>query len=275
MGRKIGFLTAVVAVLLACAGSAQAAGSVFLCVPAEAGKKVVSGGSAGSCESDTTKVALPASAEEQQTLLSILPHIRFVAGGEPTIRFSGVNVQVVNGTGDTSSANGLGNLIIGYNAHSDTNPQTGSHNLVLGTEQSFTSYGGLIGGSKNKLTGPFSVAFGFDNTASGKWSAVTGGGGNPDTGGRGNIASGEESAVSGGNVNTASSVYSSVSGGNSNTASGRWSSVSGGGSNTAGYEFTAVSGGGRNTARGFGATVFGCQNVTVSTDFGSNPSLCP
>jgi hypothetical protein len=252
MGRKIGFLTAVVALLLACAGSAQAAGSVFLCVPSAAGKKVVSGGSAGSCEADTTKVALPASADEQQTLLSILPHIRFVAGGEPTIRFSGVNVQVVNGTGDTSSANGLGNLIIGYNAHSDTKPQTGSHNLVLGTEQSFTSYGGLIGGSNNKLTGPFSAVFGTQNTASGSHSAV--------------IA---------GNHNTASGLYSSVSGGNSNTASGRWSSVSGGGSNTASYDFSAVSGGGRNTARGFGAAVFGCLDVTVSKDFGSNPSLCP
>src|SRR5689334_5618916 len=126
MGRKIGFLTAVVAVLLACAGSAQAAGSVFLCVPSSAGKKVVSGGSAGSCESDATKVELPASAEEQQTLLSILPHIRFVPGHKRTIRFHGVDVQVVNGTGDTSSANGLGNLIIGYNTHSDTKPQTGS-----------------------------------------------------------------------------------------------------------------------------------------------------
>src|SRR6266513_1591790 len=99
MRRKIGFLTAVVAVLLACAGSAQAAGSVFLCVPSAAGKAVVSGENTGSCESDATKVALPASAEEQHTLLSILPHVSFVPGHKRTIRFHGVDVQVVNGTG--------------------------------------------------------------------------------------------------------------------------------------------------------------------------------
>jgi hypothetical protein len=40
MGRKAGSLTAVVAVLLACAGAAHAAGSVFLCVPSAAGKAI-------------------------------------------------------------------------------------------------------------------------------------------------------------------------------------------------------------------------------------------
>src|SRR5207248_6014134 len=149
MRRKIGFLTAVVAVLLACAGSAQAAGSVFLCVPSSAGKEVVSGGSEGSCASDARRVALPASAEEQHTLLSILPHISFVSGHKRTIRLHGVNVQVVNGTGGTETANGLGNLIIGYNGHSHTETQTGSHNLALGIDQSFTSYGVLLCGELN------------------------------------------------------------------------------------------------------------------------------
>ena len=175
MGRKIGFLTAVVAVLLACAGSAQAAGSVFLCVPSSAGKAVVSGGREGSCESDATKVALPASAEKQHTLLSILPHISFVSHHKRTIRFHGVNVQVVNGTGATHAVDGLGNLIIGYNENPSDRPQTGSHNLVLGAHQSFTSYARLNGGDQNKVTHPFSVAFGFHNTASGDDSAVSGG----------------------------------------------------------------------------------------------------
>jgi hypothetical protein len=119
---------------------------------------------------------LPASADEQQTLLSILPHISFdVSGGEPTIRFHSVNVQVVNGIGDTKTANGLGNLIIGYNEHSDTDTQTGSHNLVLGVDQSFTSFGGLIGGAHNKVAQPSSAVFGYDNTASGDGSVVSGG----------------------------------------------------------------------------------------------------
>jgi hypothetical protein len=233
MRRKIGFLTAVVAVLWACAGSAQAA-SVFLCVPSAAGKAVVSGGSEGSCESDATKVAVPASAEEQHTLLSILPHISFVPGHKRTIRFHGVNVQVVNGTGNTRTANGLGNVIIGYDEHSHTETQTGSHNLVLGIRQSFTSYGGLIGGEINKVTHPFSVAFGFENTASGDHSTVLGGGGN--------TASGTDSAVNGGNNNTASGAFSAVGGGQSNTARG---------------EFSAVLGGRQATASGIAATAFG------------------
>jgi hypothetical protein len=55
-----------------------------------------------------------------------------------------MNVQIVNGQGTTASANGLGNLIIGYDE--GTQKRTGSHNLVLGEQQSFTSYAGLIGG---------------------------------------------------------------------------------------------------------------------------------
>ncbi len=36
--------------------------------------------------------------------------------GQPTVRFSGVNVQVVDGTGDTDgTVNGTGNLVVGYN----------------------------------------------------------------------------------------------------------------------------------------------------------------
>ncbi|HYM36152.1 MAG TPA: hypothetical protein VET48_12185, partial [Steroidobacteraceae bacterium] len=35
--------------------------------------------------------------------------------GVPTVRFTNVNVQVVNGLGSTSTINGAGNLLIGYN----------------------------------------------------------------------------------------------------------------------------------------------------------------
>jgi hypothetical protein len=41
-----------------------------------------------------------------------------LVGGQPTLRFTGVNVQVVSGSGTTSgTVNGLGNLIIGYNGN--------------------------------------------------------------------------------------------------------------------------------------------------------------
>jgi hypothetical protein len=235
MRRKVGFLTAVVGVGVR--GLCSGGGERIFVRAVGGGKAVVFGGSAGTCGSAATKVVLPASAAEQQTLLSILPHISFLSGGEPTIRFSGVNVQVVNGTGSTFTANGRGNLIIGYNEHSAIETQTGSHNLVLGAHQSFTSFGGLIGGANNKVTGPSSVVFGAENTASGDVSAVTGGA-----------------------FNTAGSFSAAVSGGDHNTASG---------------ERSAVSGGRENIARGFAATVFGCRNVTVSKNDASNPNLCP
>ena len=66
--------------------------------------------------------------------------------GQPTLRFTGVNVQVVDGSGNTAGAiNGLGNLIVGYNENSSAT-RTGSHNLVVGMNNSYTSYGGFVGG---------------------------------------------------------------------------------------------------------------------------------
>ena len=60
------------------------------------------------------------------------------AHGYDTALFRGVNVQVVNGVGATNSVNGLGNLVIGYNASSAASVnRLGSHNLVLGDEQSY------------------------------------------------------------------------------------------------------------------------------------------
>jgi hypothetical protein len=68
--------------------------------------------------------------------------------------------------------NGLGNVIIGY----DENPgnQIGSHNLVLGNHQSFSTWGGIIGGAYNTLSGAASAVFGSHNNAGGSASSITG-----------------------------------------------------------------------------------------------------
>lgn len=150
--------------------------------------------------------------------------------GTPTLRISGANLQIVNGSGHTGRAtNGLGNVVIGYDEHPSGYDQTGSHNLVLGENQQFGSYGGIAGGYHNTLTAPFSAAFGAFNTANGTYSSVTGG--------VSNTASGTGSSVSGGDANTASGSGSSVSGGYSNTADGYLSSILGGAEHTvsAGY----------------------------------------
>ncbi|MGA7296017.1 MAG: hypothetical protein WBW92_00725, partial [Rhodanobacteraceae bacterium] len=187
------------------------------------------------------------------------------ATGQPTARFTGVNVQVVDGTGSTDGVpNGLGNLIIGYNETAGTrafcsdglydnqgdcqtnggtwaaNQRSGSHNLILGDRNAYSRYGGLVAGTDNVVNGAYaSVSGGYFNTASGSASSVSGGASSiasgsfsSVSGGHGNTASGNSSSVSGGYGNTASVYYSSVSGGISNAASGYYSSVSGGHSNT-------------------------------------------
>src|SRR5689334_12855476 len=98
------------------AGTSEAAAAVHLCVPSALGATVTSGGSGSTCPAGSAAVALPSSASDQQALISILPHIRFNAtgvGGKPTITFTGVNLQVLNGAGKTNSVNGTGNLVLG------------------------------------------------------------------------------------------------------------------------------------------------------------------
>jgi hypothetical protein len=145
-----------------------------------------------------------------------------------TAQFTGVNVQVVDGSGATDGVvNGLGNLIVGYNETRGTgDDRTGSHNLVVGKENNYSSYGGIVGGRGNTISAVYaSVSGGRNNAAIGSYASVSGG----DF----NNASGLRSSVSGGALNTASGADSSVSGGAGNTASGLRSSVSGGISNAA------------------------------------------
>jgi hypothetical protein len=117
------------------------------------------------------------SAAELETLKGILQCVRYVSSGvagRPTVQFSGCNVQIVNGENKTATANGAGNLVIGY----DERPreQTGSHNLILGEEQKFTSYGGVDAGRANTIGAPFaSVGGGHENKSEGEYASVSGG----------------------------------------------------------------------------------------------------
>jgi hypothetical protein len=203
---------------------------------------------------------------EVSTLQSTLSNVSYDPhglNGLPTLTVSGANLQIVNGWGTTDgSVNGLGNLIIGYDEHPQTRAQTGSHNLILGEDQRFTSYGGLIGGYANTLTGPFSAVLGSDNFAQALGSTVTGG--------INNVASGTAATVSGGVNNGASGDDSSVSGGNRNLA-GDESSVTGGYGNTASGWESSVTGGYDNKASGYFSSVLGGYNITVNTTYGHNP----
>ncbi len=257
--------------LLALAGAASAA-PIYLCLAEKAGT-AKSGGLEGKCPLPTAKVkyakvALPSEESEQQKLLAILPYIKYVGsgvGGKPTIQFSGVNVQIVNGAGQTTSTNGAGNLVIGYDETSGPGScegggggspvQTGSHNVILGTNQRYTSYGAILGGYCNLSTGPGELLAGSVNAAEGEGSTISGGRFNSTGGahasvggGAGNLASGLGASISGGFSGQATGEYASVSGGNSGYAEGKFSAVSGGRENSATSEASSVSGGEGNTA---------------------------
>ncbi len=205
-----------------------------------------------------------------------------------TIRFTRVNVQIVNGTGQTYRINGLGNLIIGYNTprvagqytcslgqywNNQTDCQnnggiwalsfkTGSHNLIVGDRTAYSSFGGIVVGYDNVISNPYAVVIGgYSNIAAGRTSNVSGG--------RSNVASGLASSVSGGQENIASGLYSSVNGGKGNRALGTSSSISGGFGNTASGDYSSVSGGSGNTASGHRSSVSGGQGNTASGNYSS------
>lgn len=121
---------------------------------------------------------------------------------------SGVNLFIQSGNGATDAdTNAKGNLIIGYN-EDDFGPynRTGSHNLIVGPEHSYSSFGGLVAGLANTVSGQnASVTGGVNNTASAPCASVSGG--------QDNTAMGTQASVSGGISNTAMNLHASVSGG--------------------------------------------------------------
>ncbi len=180
--------------------------------------------------------------------------------GQPTVRFTGVNVQVVDGSGFNSAAvTGRGNLIVGYNATHGDDDRTGSHNLVIGDFHSYSSYGGLVAGYGNSIAGIHStVAGGIGNVASLNYSAVLGG--------ADNSATGFASAVLGGRDNAATGSDSVAVGGRGNAATGLQSVVVGGVANSAGENDVAV-GGDSVVCNVLGANAYACgEGVWLAGD---------
>lgn len=211
-----------------------------------------------------------------------------------TIVFEGVNLQVTNGSGFTNTANGTGNLIIGYdetsssgrfqvpvvcsngrfeteedctgNGHTWSKAQkTGSHNLVVGSGHSYTQSAGVVFGAANAVTGANAVVLGGSgNLSSASVSVVSGGKNNVAkaaaavvSGGESNIASADSASVSGGKNNHASAASASISGGTANQATAVSSSVAGGEANLASGENASITGGINNVASGERSSVDG------------------
>jgi hypothetical protein len=121
----------------------------------------------------------------------------------PNLIFRGVNVHVQSGSGATiDAATGLGNVIIGYNETDPAVglPRNGSHNLVGGQMNSFSSSGGVVFGVRNAIRGQYAaILSGERNVASGVTSSILGGGQNN--------ASGQYSTILGGQLNVAPTPY--------------------------------------------------------------------
>ena len=189
------------------------------------------------------------------------------------VYFEGCNVHITKGAGSTDTKNGLGNLIIGYNESATGSfSRTGSHNLVIGPENDYRSYGGLVAGKQNQLNGAnASIVGGSENQANGDLSSITGGWRNNAIGlmswigaGRYNSTQGVYSAVVGGEGNNVFGNSSSIGGGLVNQTTADYSSVAGGHLNTASGGSASVSGGEGNEARGGSSSVSGGLNRLAS-----------
>ena len=99
--------------------------------------------------------------------------IKAVAGRDTAV-FEGVNVQLTNGTGMTGALNGLGNLVIGYDVDSSgLADRFGSHNIVLGDEQSYPDTGDVVTGSIVSFRDLALAAAGHMNTTVGNSQQTT------------------------------------------------------------------------------------------------------
>lgn len=118
--------------------------------------------------------------ELENTVTALSELLAGVSRNQDSIVFSGVNIQIVNGTGTTGGkVNGNGNLIVGYNQPREGNRttiRTGSHNIIIGDGHEYTSYGGFVAGLSNTISGSYSsVTGGLRNAANGDYSTVNGG----------------------------------------------------------------------------------------------------
>ena len=154
--------------------------------------------------------------KQEKRVKALLKHIRLGknANRKKTLRFEGVNVQIVNGRGGTISKNGAGNLIVGYDetvavsgydtedfeqipvwsvcsepgyfmdpvgcastgGTTSSSHKSGSHNVVVGAANNYSQYGGLVAGYKNSITGPgASLIGGAGNVSNGYYTSVAGG----------------------------------------------------------------------------------------------------
>lgn len=186
---------------------------------------------------------------EQKAVLALLS-VQNVNGcngtTHQTLRVTGANFQVVNGLGTTSSLNGLGNIIVGYGSTTGTScgglcDDTGSHNLILGTRNGFTSYSCILSGNGNTANGPhISILSGQCNYINGSYNSCLSGNNNITNANAACFISGT------GNTINNSSTAGTIIGGESNIINQGTNGVITGGQNNLQEGDRAVISGGAN-----------------------------
>ncbi len=113
----------------------------------------------------------------ERKLAAVNDLLNGVTRSNGTITFSNVNLQIVNGKGATGEINGKGNLIVGYNEYrGGGDVRNGSHNIIVGSRNNYSSFGGIVSGTANDITGRYaSVVGGHTNSAGGEFSTIVGG----------------------------------------------------------------------------------------------------
>ncbi len=235
--------------------------------------------------------------------------------GVQTVTLSGVNFQVINGRGLTESVNGAGNIIIGYDEANRLTDQSycsldrntagtliedgtaciaaggvfgpvhksGSHNLIVGSQNNYASAGAIVAGKHSTSNALYASVLGGVRNHAGNFLATVVGGqenvalGNSSTvaGGNFNTTRGQHATVSGGQRNLASGGAAAIAGGSQNVASGIASSITGGTENIAAGIFAVVVGGLRNNAQANTSTILGGQSRTLDDNTGTIPAIAP
>lgn len=197
---------------------------------------------------------------EQFEILQHMSLVKLADGtgrNQPTLRISDLNLQLVNGSGDSATTNGRGNLILGYGETSPGLLRTGSHNFVGGYRNSHTGWGGILGGRENLIADECSsVTGGLMNAALGQYSSISGGAGGE--------AEGRYASIAGGEANSATENAATVAGGRRNTVTAPWGSIAGGFQNLVDGSNSSVSGGSDNVSSAATSTVTGGCNVTAT-----------
>lgn len=108
--------------------------------------------SAGSAELAEAVALLETTSQGLSSLTARLACVDAASDGDELV-FSGCNINIRNGDGQTDSTNGRGNLIVGYNENGVGRGfanRTGSHMVVVGPRHGWQGFGGIVSGDAHR-----------------------------------------------------------------------------------------------------------------------------